>query len=104
MWNYHLPGFLSASLLHEDACEVLDSFMYFFKRAEPQRSQLQNRNGAWWESDTFSGGYDSKQCETILQFLQLLRQSGGVPPLYYDWDELDCLTLEKWVNRTAIRS
>lgn len=101
LWNYHLPGFLLASLLHENACEKLDSFMYFFNRAEPKLSQSSTYKVAWWESETFSGGFNLKQCETIVSFLQFLRHSGGGPPLYYDWDELDCATLENWHHRMA---
>lgn len=100
MWNYHLPGFLSASLSHHDcSADVLFSFMFSFNHSDPKRSASYNSRDPWWKSDTFSGGYNSDQCQVVIEFLELLQRSHGEPPLYHVWDASDAKTLDKWIAR-----
>ena len=69
LWNYHLPGFLSASLLHESECDTLDGFMFFFKRVTPEKSKQRSTGMPWWSGNVFSGNYTDEQCDVVLAFL-----------------------------------
>ena len=102
MWNYHLPGFLAFSLANDEgSVDALDSFMFFFKRCTPVMEIQDYPNTPWWKSNFLSGGYTHKQCQIIVDFLSLLKQSDGGDPFYYDWEESDDVTLGKWVDRSS---
>jgi len=101
MWNYHLPGFISASLMDEDSCDVLDGFMYFFSRAKPRPSERTSPDDAWWFSDTFSGGYSGAQCDLVIAFLSFIRHHGERHPYEYDWSVQDDECYERWILRRS---
>lgn len=102
MWNYHLPGFLAFSMANDErSVDALDSFMFFFNRCTPVMETQACSSNPWWKSNFFSGGYSKKQCQVIVDFLNLLKQSEGRKPFYYDWEDLDEVTLGKWVERSS---
>ncbi len=101
MWNYHLPGFMLASLLHESEYEPTDSFMWRMRSVVPQIRTGPDTSLAWWAGDDFNTNYSLEQCEAVVQYLEFLREFGADPPYYYDWEVEDDLTLRRWTGTAA---
>ena len=95
MWNYHLPGFITASLLHESEHEPTDSFMWTMRSVVPETSPP-DLSMPWWAGNGFNSNYSVEQCQTVVHYLKFLRARGSESPFYYDWTYEDDQTLNRW--------
>ena len=98
MWNYHLPGFMMASLLHETEHEPTDSFMWTMRRIIPKTDSIRDPSLPWWAGNDFNSNYSVEQCHIVVRYLEFLRDHGLNAPYYYDWTHEDDKTLARWTD------
>ena len=96
MWNYHLPGFMMASLMHESEHEPTDSFMWTMRRVIPKINSSPDVKLPWWAGNELNANYSRKQCQIVIRYLEFLRDYGSESPYYYDWTHDDDQTLARW--------
>jgi len=98
MWNYHLPGFMTASLLHEDQYEVIDSFMWSFRTALPSARAMPT-DLPWWHGDTPYLYYSNEQAACVVRYLNHIKEFGSKPPYHFRWEPGDQRLLKSWIER-----
>ena len=55
MWNYYFPGFMTASLLHEDRFDVIDGFVWRLREIAPPA--VMGLGDPWWGGDTLFANF-----------------------------------------------
>jgi hypothetical protein len=97
MWNYHLPGFFTAALLHADEVELVDSLGWELRDHRPPHAPLPPsiRERAWW----FNGGYrrfTPTQLGCVAAYLDFMRTYGAATPYEYGWAAEDEAAHQAW--------
>lgn len=95
-WNYHVPGFMTASLLHEEEYEVTCSFMWTMRDVKPEIKKFPDASSCWWGGPGFHSNYSGDQCRTVILYLEYLRDFGSQPPVYFEWTRRDLRALLRW--------
>lgn len=94
MWNYYFPGFMTASLLHEDRFDVIDGFVWRLREIAPPA--VMGLGDPWWGGDTLFANFSHAQIRCVVRFLQFVREHGREAPYHYDWEPLDDRALRCW--------
>ena len=95
MWSYFVPGFLTASLMHEREHDIVDSFMSSFKDT-PVPASRPDPPSPWWGGSAPMENYTTEQRGAVALALEFLRDHGEEPPIEYDWKRSDERMLERW--------
>ena len=101
MWNYHLPGFMIASLLHESEHEPTDSFMWTMRQVVPKTRPVPDVSLPWWAGADFNANYSFEQCQIVVQYLEFLRDHCSDSPYCYDWTDEDDQTVDRWTTQAT---
>lgn len=98
MWNYHVPGFMTASLLHDQEHDVTDGFMW---RMREMDSTARGYIGdlPWWQGYRPFELYNREQTQCVVKYLEFIREFGAASPTEFDWEPTDELTLQRWLMR-----
>ncbi|MCB1282172.1 MAG: hypothetical protein KDB18_11695 [Salinibacterium sp.] len=98
MWNYYLPGFMTASLLHDAEHDVSEGFMW-----QMRQIHLGSRSHAprlpWWGGLAFARNFTPEQDDGVVKYLQYMRDCGHGEPHGYDWQPADDHTIQRWLTR-----
>lgn len=101
MWNYYLPGFLTASLKDDPGFMTLDSVMWGLRELEvPVPSKM--LRDPWWGGTVHFEHYSRDQMAAVVAYLQFMRRHGPSDPFDSEWEEADDRTLTRWEQ--AIRT
>lgn len=99
MWNFHVPGFMTASLLHADDCEATDGFMWRLREFDPGPPGYA-QGLPWWHGNRLFELYDRDQTQCVVDYLEFIRTHGHKSPREFDWEPTDELTLQRWLMRS----
>jgi hypothetical protein len=95
IWNYYLPGFLKAALLHEGAeLPIVATLMGRLRDLE--RPAAVRAGTPWWGGDTYFANYAPEQIACVAAFVQLVRDQGEMGRLGFMWEAEDDVTLQRW--------
>tara|TARA_R110002096_G_scaffold12946_5_gene46034 strand:- start:1849 stop:2379 length:531 start_codon:yes stop_codon:yes gene_type:complete len=99
MWNYYMPGFMSASLLHDAEHEVSDGFMWRLRDLKPD---VGSHDPAlpWWGGDRLVQNYTREQNDCVVAYLRYMHEFGADDPHYFVWGRADDRTLRRWLARS----
>lgn len=92
--SYHLPGFLTAALLHEGEVDVIDGLMWRLRDLPPPTRRTGERPG--WGGEVCFAHYSKQQAATIAAFLQFVHDHGQVAPYGFVREANDDGTLDRW--------
>ena len=95
MWNYYMPGFMSASLTHETEFEIADGFIWTLRELQVPAPRHPNA-GPWWGGNVHFEHYSREQMAAVVWYLKFVRQHGVEKPLHYEWERQDDRMLSRW--------
>jgi len=101
MWNYYVPGFMTASLLHEEEYEVTDGFVWRLRELDPASSGQKN-DLPWWHGNRPFELYDREQAQCVIAYLEFIRDFGSSEPRAFEWELTDELMLQRWLMRSLL--
>lgn len=99
MWNYHVPGFMTASLLHAEECEATDGFMWRMRDVIPHGPGY-TTDQPWWQGGQLFELYGKEQTLCVISYLEFIRAFGELSPREFEWEPSDELTLQRWLMRS----
>lgn len=95
LWNYYLPGFLTASLKDDPGFMTLDSVMWGLRELEVRVASKSGRD-PWWGGTAHFEHYSREQMAAVVAYLQFMRHYGPSDPFDSEWEEADDRTLSRW--------
>ncbi len=106
LFNYYVPAFLHAGLVHDAEHEILDSILWRMREHLPGLAPSDSA-APWWHGARHFANYSREQSRCLVEFLEYVRDNaatdvhGARRAWYYDWEVEDTLSLEAWRARAA---
>ena len=95
MWNYYLPGFLTAALTDDLDFMTLDSVMWALRELEVPTPRITGRE-PWWGGSVHFENYGPEQITAVIEFLRHVLAHKSEDQFDYKWECYDDWALSRW--------